>query len=165
MPCVTRKANRDDGWYDDVAIPSTDFIVRATSLQRASHWPLTSSSWLCGWFNRLLVTQEFGMAVVLLLCPSWATSCYCSAPTRLSTHRSLQGVGYASKHPDRKRHGRHTNIRKHTQTELSLSSEQQADISLLITVPVPVCVCVCERDPACRICCAWPWLFILEARN
>lgn len=70
------------------------------------------------------------MALVLLLCPSWATSCYRSAPTRLLTHRSLQGVGHASEYSD-------SNIR--TYTKLGLSCEQQADISLLITVQ---CVCV-----------------------
>lgn len=82
------------------------------------------------------------MALVLLLCPSWATSCYRSAPTRLLTYRSLQGVGHASKQSDIKRHGRHKYIRKHTQTQLSLSSEQHADISPFITVPVCVCVMV-----------------------
>lgn len=109
--------------------------------QQGSHWP-SLPPFGSGWFNRLFVTQESGMALVLLLCPPWATSCYRSAPTRLLTHRSLQGVGHASKHSDIKRHGRHTNIRKHTHTELSLSSEQQADISPFFTVPVCVCVCV-----------------------
>lgn len=61
-----------------------------------------------GLFNRLCVTQEFGMAGAPPPRPSWATSCYCSAPTRLSTRRSSQGVASAfakkkeKKNPDRK---------------------------------------------------------------
>lgn len=104
-------------------------------LQQGSLWPALPPLG-SGWFNRLLVTQESGMTRVLLLCRSWATSCYRSAPTH------LQGVGHASKNSDIKRHGRHTNIRKHTYTELGLSGEQQAEISPFITL-LYVCVSGC----------------------
>lgn len=144
-----------------MAILFSDFTVHAGSVcNRAatgSHFLLLADSTGC-------LFQEFVMALVLLLRPSRATSCYRSAPTRLLTQRSLQGVGCASKHSDLKRHGRHTNIGKQAHAELSLSSEQQADISLLITVPACVfvcrlcgfvCVCVCNGSCLWDMLC-WP---------
>lgn len=109
-------------------------------LQQGSHWPSLPPLG-SGWFNRLFVTQESGMALVLLLCPSWATSCYRSAPTHLLTHRSLQGVACTFKYSDiKKQHGRHINMRTYTQSSACHVNNRQIFLFSL----QGVCVCVWE---------------------